>query len=85
MYNVAVSGGAIHAAESRIDVKGEIVFANNRALDNRGGICLYRSEFNCMMGSTIRIVSNCAKKNGGEIHAISSAIKVTYVRDLYPR
>ena len=68
-------------------MKGEIVVANNRALDNGGCIYLYRngSEFNCMMGYTSRIVSNCTKKNGGGIHSISSAIKVTYVRDLYPR
>ena len=62
MYNVVVTGGAIHAAESRIDVKGEIVVVNNRALDNGGGIYLYCSEFNCMMGYTSRIVSNCTKK-----------------------
>ena len=30
-HNAAVSGGAIHASESRIDVNGELVIANNRA------------------------------------------------------
>ena len=79
MHNVAVSGAAIHASESRIDVNGELVVTNNRALDNGGGIYLYRSDFNCRMGSAIKIVENCAHVNGGGIHAVSSAIKVTYV------
>ena len=83
MHNVAVSGGAIHASESRIDVNGELVVANNRALDNGGGIYLYRSDFNCRTGSNINIASNHANMKGGGIHAISSAITVTYVRDSY--
>ena len=82
--NVAVSGGAIHASESRIDVNGELVIANNTALDNGGGIYLYRSDFNCRIGSAIEIVGNYADFKGGGIHAISSAIKITYVRDFYP-
>ena len=83
MNNTAVSGGAIHAAESRLDVNGELVVANNRALDNGGGIYLYRSDFNCRINSGIKIINNCAKTEGGGIHAISSTIKVTYVRDSY--
>jgi predicted outer membrane repeat protein len=55
--------------------------ANNHALDNGGGIYLYRSDFNCKMNSTIKILGNCAVNNGGGIYAVSSAIKVTYVRD----
>ena len=81
MHNVAVSGGAIHATESRIDVNGELVVANNSALDNGGGIYLYRSDFNCRIGSAIEIIDNSARIEGGGIHAISSAIKITYVRD----
>ena len=83
MNNVAVSGGAIHAAESRIDVNGELVVINNTALDNGGGIYLYRSDFNCKIGSAVKIISNNAENKGGGLHAISSAIKVTYVRDSY--
>ena len=83
MNNTAVSGGAIHAAESRIDVNGELVVDNNRALDNGGGIYLYRSDFNCKINSGIKIINNSAKTEGGGIHAISSTIKVTYVRDSY--
>ena len=81
MCNVAVSGGAIHAVESRIDVNGELVVINNTALDNGGGIYLYRSDFNCKIGSTVKIIGNNAEIKGGGLHAISSAIKVTYVRD----
>ena len=83
MYNAAVSGGAIHAAESRIDVNGELVVANNTALENGGGIYLYRSDFNCRISSTIKMVSNYAHRGGG-LHAISATIKVTYIRDNYP-
>jgi predicted outer membrane repeat protein len=53
--------------------------ANNRALDNGGGIYLYRSDFNCRINSTITILGNCAVNSGGGIYAISSTIKVTYV------
>ena len=84
MYNVAVSGGAIHASESRIDVNGELVVTNSKALDNGGGIYLYRSDFNCRINSGIEIVGNSARTEGGGIHAISSTIKVTYVRDSFP-
>ena len=83
MHNVAVSGGAIHASESRIDVNGELVVANNSTLDNGGGIYLCRSDFNCRINSDIEIVGNSAGTDGGGIHAISSTIKVTYVRDSY--
>ena len=83
MNNVAVSGGAVHAAESRIDVNGELVVINNTALENGGGIYLYRSDFNCRINSGIDIIGNIAGTEGGGIHAISSTIKVTYVRDSY--
>ena len=83
--NVAVSGGAIHAAESRIDVNGELVVTDNRALENGGGIYLYHSDFNCRIGSAVEIIDNIARTEGGGIHAIGSSIKVTYVRDCYPR
>ena len=83
MNNTAVSGGAIHAVESRIDVNGKLVVINNMALDNGGGIYLYRSDFNCRINSAIEIVGNTAHTEGGGIHAISSAIKVTYIRDSY--
>ena len=81
MDNVARSGGAIHASESRLDINGMLEVDNNTALDNGGGIYLFRSDFNCRMGSTINITSNWAKNNGGGIHAISSTIQVTYIRD----
>ena len=75
-HNTAVSGGAIHATESRIDVNGALVIANNKALDNGGGIYLYRSDFNCRMNSNTKIIGNCADNNsGGGIYAISSAIR----------
>ena len=79
--NIAKSGGAIHASESRLDINGILEVDNNTALDNGGGIYLYRSDFNCRVGSTINITSNWAKNNGGGIHAISSTIQVTYIRD----
>ena len=77
--NVAESGGATHAVESRVDVNGILIINNNTALDNGGGVYLYRSDFNCRIGSTIEIVDNHAHSIGGGVHAISSAIKVTYV------
>ena len=83
MNNVAISGGAIHAVESRIDMYGKLNVANNTALDNGGGLYLYRSDFNCRIRSTICLVNNVAGTEGGGLHAISSAIKVTYVRDSY--
>ena len=76
--NIAKSGGAIHASESRLDINGILEVDNNTALDNGGGIYLYRSDFNCRMGSTINITRNWAKNNGGGIHAISSTIQVTF-------
>ena len=83
MHNVAMSGGAIHAVESRIDMYGEVNITSNTALDNGGGLYLYRSDFNCRIRSTIYLINNIAGTEGGGLHAISSAIKVTYVRDCY--
>ena len=85
MHNAAVSGGAIHAVESTIDINfnSTLVVANNSASDSGGGVYLYRSDFNCKIGSAIKIIDNIAAIEGGGIHAISSAIKVTYTRHSY--
>ena len=85
MHNAAVSGGAIHAVESTIDINfnSTLVVANNNASDSGGGVYLYRSDFNCKIGSAIKIIDNIAAIKGGGIHAISSAIKVTYTRHSY--
>ena len=85
MHNTAMNGGAIHAAESRIDVNGVLTVANNTAIDSGGGIYLSRSELNCKIRSTLSLIGNTAANKGGGLHAIGSTIKATYVRDYYTR
>ena len=75
--NIAKSGGAIHASESRLDINGMLEVENNTELDNGGDIYLYCSDFNCRMGSAINITNNWVKHNGRGIHAISSTIRLT--------
>ena len=83
IHNSAMNGGALYATESRIDVNGELTVANNTAKDSGGGVYLYRSELNCEISSTITFAGNTAARKGGGLYAISSSVKVTYIRDLY--
>ena len=85
MHNTAMNGGAIHTAESRIDVNGILTVANNTAIDSGGGIYLSRSELNCKICSIVSLTGNMAANKGGGLYAIGSTIKATYVRYYYTR
>lgn len=76
MHNKGIIGGAIQATESKWHVYGELLLANNTAMDSGGGAYLYRSELNCKNHSIIRLLDNSAIKKGGGIHAVSSLITV---------
>ena len=76
MHNRAIIGGAIIATESKWFVYGELLLANNTALDSGGGAYLYQSEFNCKNHSILRLLDNLAIMIGGGIHAVSSLITV---------
>ena len=76
MHNEAVIGGAILATESKWFMYGELLLANNTAVDSGGGAYFYQSELNCKNHSILRLLDNLATKKGGGIHAISSLISV---------
>ena len=76
MHNHAQSGGAIHAAESKIWTYGAIEIAYNSVYESGGGIHLYQSDLNCLYYCKLQLVTNTAVTNGGGIRAISSSVKV---------
>ena len=77
--NNAEVGGAMLVIESKIFVVGgELLLANNIAVDGGGGAYLYQSELNCKSHGTVTLVGNKAVEKGGGIHAISSLIKVDH-------
>ena len=80
LYNSAFNGGAIHAAESKFDIHGNLRIEMNKAMDSGGGIYLYRSELKCRETSNITIINNAATRNGGGVNAISSSIFVIHMR-----
>ena len=80
LYNSAVNGGAIHAAESEFDVHGDLRIAMNEATNSGGGIYLYRSKLKCRESSNVTLLNNTAMRKGGGINAISSSITVIHMR-----
>ena len=75
-YNQAQSGGAIRSIKSRIDVHGNLTFANNFAAESGGGVHLYQSELTCHHYSTLMLLGNTAGTNGGGVYAFSSNINL---------
>lgn len=79
IHNSAKHGGALYLSESKFHVHGKMMVINNFASNTGGGIYLYQSELNCKGGSVLNFSLNSAQGKGGEIHAISSAIKVEFL------
>ena len=82
MQNRAKKGGAIHAIESKLYVNGEVIIANNTAMETGGGMYLYQSELIFQDHSNMKVLGNCACENGGGIHSIGSSIDVKF--SVYP-
>ena len=78
LYNKAVSGGALHAMESKIFVHGHLHAMNNSATNSGGCIYLYQSQLTCEHQSFLTLLFNTASKTGGGIHASNSVIKMHF-------
>lgn len=74
--NHAVYGGAIYAANTRLNIDGHMTLANNLGSLSGGGIYFYQSELNCNSKSLLELQGNTAFSNGGGMHAISSIINM---------
>lgn len=75
-HNKAQMGGAFHATESGMNIRGKLTIANNTAAENGGGIYLYQSELTCTNIGSIKIRWNEANENGGGIYAVGSSLRV---------
>ena len=75
-HNSAISGGAILTFESRMtfNFDSTVFVTTNTALDNGGGISLYRSFLTILGNCTLE--GNTARMNGGGIYAVSSSVTV---------
>ena len=82
MQNRAKKGGAIHAIESKLYVNGEVIIANNTAMETGGGMYIYQSELIFQGHSNMKVLGNSAYENGGGIHSIGSSIDVKF--SVYP-
>ncbi len=86
MHNHAQSGGAMHAAESKVWMYNKMVLANNTVDESGGGMHLYQTDLTCHYYCKLKLVNNTALKNGGGIRAVGSSIKVhqgTYCKQNY--
>ena len=84
--NHATTGGAIYATNTKVNVKGHMIIANNTASVNGGGVYFYQSELNCEPESKVTVLGNTALMKGGGIQAISSIINIytTTLLDIFP-
>ena len=73
--NIAENGGAIHSSQSKLFMKGNVIFVNNRASEHGGSMYLHQSELNCENKNVLTIRDSIAVERGGGMHAISTGIK----------
>lgn len=86
LYSYADDGGAVHAVESEVYVRGEILIANNTANKTGGGIYLFQSVLNCQQNCSLKLLGNEAVEKGGGMHAVNSTLNIElYFNDTIER